>query len=63
MKCLYGECPPKEQIRREKKEGIQIGEIILGETYLISQIFFPDQMYSIRRYYKGVSADGGQRER
>lgn len=40
MKCLYGECPPKEQIRREKKEGIQIGEIILGETYLIHRYFF-----------------------
>ena len=40
MKCLYGECPPKEQIRREKREGIQIGEITLGETYLIHRYFF-----------------------
>ena len=40
MKCLYGECPSKELIRQEKRAGEAIGEITMGETYLIHRYFF-----------------------
>ena len=40
MKCLYGECPSKEEVRKVKKNGINMGEIRLGDTLLVHRYFF-----------------------
>ena len=40
MKCLYGECPSREEVKRERKNGINMGEIRLGEHLLVHRYFF-----------------------
>ena len=40
MKCLYGECPSREVVRKERKNGINMGEIRLGEHLLVHRYFF-----------------------
>lgn len=40
MKCLYGDCPQGDEIKKERKQGINMGEIILGENFLVHRYFF-----------------------
>lgn len=40
MKCLYGECPSVEEVRKVQKHGVNMGEIRLGEELLVHRYFF-----------------------
>lgn len=48
MKALYGEALERKVIKEQCKKGKRIGEVILGEEWLIHRYFFRHPILRIR---------------